>query len=156
MSFDIAGLVSNPGLGIFDTANTVLSGALTRVPGEALLGGPYAITQGRLAANANYSMTYIGNVLTIIGFAPGLVADFNPGQIIFGEVANNKFSFRPGNFWHISLNSNNADPGFDVMRGTSDSGSRARDRLNSCDSVIGGGFCETWSFPQQGVRGVKK
>ncbi|MDP2759408.1 MAG: hypothetical protein Q8O64_03245, partial [Sideroxyarcus sp.] len=64
--------------------------------------------------------------------------------------------YRPGNFWHISLNPNNADPGFDVMRGTNDLKSRLGDRLNRCDSVSGGGFCETWSFPQQREKVDKK
>ncbi|MDP2693536.1 MAG: hypothetical protein Q8O58_01530, partial [Gallionella sp.] len=63
--------------------------------------------------------------------------------------------YRPGNFWHISLNPNNADPGFDVMRGTNDLKSRLGDRLNRCDSVSGGGVCETWSFPEQREKGNK-
>jgi len=65
LTFGIAGLVDNPALGIADTAATVLSGTLTRVPGESALGGPYPITQGSLAANANYALGFARNNLTI-------------------------------------------------------------------------------------------
>jgi hypothetical protein len=150
LTFGVTGLVNNPALGIADTAGTVLSGALTRVPGESALGGPYAITQGSLAVNSNYTLSsFTRNNLIITGAAAEPVLGFNAGQVIFAGVINNEFYYRPGNFWHISLNANNADPGFDVMRGTSDLRSRLSRSLNSCDSVSGGGFCETWSFPQQ-------
>ncbi|MDO8291836.1 MAG: MBG domain-containing protein, partial [Gallionella sp.] len=149
LTFSVTGLVNNPTLGIADTAGTVLSGALTRAPGESALGGPYAITQGNLAANSNYSLGFTPNNLIITGAAAEPVLGFNADQVVFAGVINNEFYYRPGNFWHISLNPNDADPGFDVMRGTSDSGSRLSRSLNSCDSVSGGGFCETWSFPQQ-------
>ena len=45
----------------------VLTGALTRVSGETVAGGPYAILQGTLtnAANPNYDIAYTGNVLAI-------------------------------------------------------------------------------------------
>ena len=149
LTFGFTGLVNNPALGIADTADSVLSGALTRVPGESALGGPYAITQGTLAANSNYALGFTHNNLIIIGAAAEPVLGFNAGQVVFAGVINNEFYYRPGNFWHISLNPNNADPGFDVMRGTNDLNSRLRRSLNPCDSVFGGGFCETWSFPQQ-------
>ena len=149
LTFDTTGLVNNPALGIADTADSVLSGALTRVPGESALGGPYAITQGTLAANSNYALGFTDNNLIIIGAAAEPVLGFNAGQVVFAGVINNEFYYRSGNFWHISLNPNNADPGFDVMRGTNDLNSRLRRSLNPCDSVFGGGFCETWSFPQQ-------
>ena len=41
-----------------------LSGTLTRVPGETVAGGPYAITQGSLA-NPNYSLIFNNGMLTI-------------------------------------------------------------------------------------------
>ena len=41
------------------------TGALTRAPGESVDGSPYAITQGTLALNANYTLTYVGASLTI-------------------------------------------------------------------------------------------
>ncbi|MBL8526861.1 MAG: autotransporter-associated beta strand repeat-containing protein, partial [Burkholderiales bacterium] len=45
----------------------VLTGALTRVSGETVAAGPYAILQGTLtnAANPNYDIAYTGNVLAI-------------------------------------------------------------------------------------------
>ena len=44
----------------------VFTGAQTRVAGESVTGGPYAISQGTLAANANYNLTsYTGNNLSI-------------------------------------------------------------------------------------------
>ena len=43
----------------------VLSGSLTRNPGESVLGGPYAILQGSLAADSNYTISFTGNNLTI-------------------------------------------------------------------------------------------
>ncbi|MDO8350836.1 MAG: MBG domain-containing protein, partial [Gallionella sp.] len=149
LTFGVTGLVNNPGLGIIDAAGSVLSGALTRAPGESALGGPYPITQGSLAANSNYTLSFTPSNLVITGAAAEPVLGFSAGQVIFAGVINDDFYYRPGNFWHISLNPNDADPGFDVMRGTNDLKSRLGDRLNRCDSVSGGGFCETWSFPEQ-------
>ena len=156
LTYGVTGLVNNPALGIADSAATVLSGALTRVPGESALGGPYAITQGSLAANSNYTLGFTPNNLIITGAAAEPVLGFNAGQVIFAGVINNEFYYRPGNFWHIALNSNNADPGFDVMRGTNDLNSRLKRSTIPCDSVFGGGFCETWSFPQQREKVNKK
>jgi hypothetical protein len=54
----------------------VLSGALTRAAGEAV--GSYAISQGSLAANANYTIAFIGNGLVIARKAltvTGIVAE---------------------------------------------------------------------------------
>jgi filamentous hemagglutinin family protein len=154
LTFNVTGLVNNPTLGIADTASTVLSGALTRVPGESALGGPYAITQGSLAANSNYTLGFTHNNLIIIGAAAEPILGFNAEQVIFAGVINNEFYYHPGNFWHISLNSNNADPGFDVMRGTNDSDSNSHSirSLGGCDEE----FCETWSFPQQFEKALKK
>jgi hypothetical protein len=171
LTFGTTGLVNNPALGVVDTAATVLSGALTRDSGETVLGGPYAITQGSLAANSNYRLGFTGNLLTITDAAAPPVVIADPVLNIFAGVVNNQTYYRPGNFWHIALNPDNADPGFDVMRGTDDanaalpsdgsaqsSGSvgRSSQRRNSCDSVFAGGFCETWSFPQQHKKVDKK
>ena len=41
----------------------MLTGQLTRAPGEAV--GAYAISQGTLAANANYTIAFTGNDLYI-------------------------------------------------------------------------------------------
>ncbi|WP_178131157.1 MBG domain-containing protein [Reyranella sp. CPCC 100927] len=48
-----------------DSAATVLGGGLSRSPGESVLGGPYAIGQGSLAANGNYTLAYTPAALTI-------------------------------------------------------------------------------------------
>jgi protocatechuate 3,4-dioxygenase beta subunit len=42
-----------------------LSGSLTRAAGESVAGGPYAITQGTVAASANYDLTFVAGQLTI-------------------------------------------------------------------------------------------
>jgi filamentous hemagglutinin family protein len=164
LTFSVTGLVNNPALGIADTAGTVFSGALTRASGETVLGGPYAITQGSLAANSNYTLGFTHSYLTINSLTtapiPGTGAGatampifgFNAGQAIFTGVINNEFYYRPGNFWHISLNSDDADPGFDVMRGTNDLDARFGRSSNSCDGVL----CATWSFPQQFEKADQK
>jgi hypothetical protein len=61
-----------------DTAGTVLTGALTRAPGENV--GTYAITQGTLAANTNYTIAFTGNTLDITqaGSAGSIVSSANP------------------------------------------------------------------------------
>jgi len=150
LTFGVTGLVNNPALGVTDMADSVLSGVLKRAGGETVSGGPYAITQGTLAANGNYTLSsFTGNNLVITGAAAEPILGFNAGQVIFAGVTNSETYYRPGNFWHISLNPNKADPGFDVMRGTNDLNSRLSRSMNPCDSVSGGGFCETWSFPQE-------
>jgi hypothetical protein len=53
------------GLQLGDTASTVLSGALARATGENVATSPYAITQGTLVANGNYTINFIGNALSI-------------------------------------------------------------------------------------------
>ena len=51
------------GLQFTDTGATVLSGSLTRAAGENV--GGYAISQGSLAANSNYTIAFSGNTLNI-------------------------------------------------------------------------------------------
>src|SRR5690606_32194710 len=71
-------------LAAFDTAGTVFSGALTRDPGEAV--GDYAIGQGTLAANANYTLGFIGGVLAIgpVAMTQDQVMERSPaGQMFF-------------------------------------------------------------------------
>src|SRR5258707_5599470 len=46
-----------------DTAATVLTGSLARVAGENV--GSYAIGQGSLASNSNYTIAFTGNNLSI-------------------------------------------------------------------------------------------
>jgi hypothetical protein len=55
-----------------DTAATVLSGHLSRVAGQTVAGGPYAVTQGTLAANSNYTIKFTGSTLTITPATPAV------------------------------------------------------------------------------------
>ena len=70
----VAGSVDPPltfvasGLQSGDTAALVLTGALTRAPGEAA--GSYAITQGALSANANYTIAFTGSTFVITAPPP--------------------------------------------------------------------------------------
>jgi hypothetical protein len=52
----------------------VFTGGLTRAPGQGV--GEYAITQGDLALNSNYDLTYVGAKLTIGQRAVTVKADF--------------------------------------------------------------------------------
>jgi hypothetical protein len=71
-----SGLANNPGIGVVDTQASVISGALARASGETVPGGPYAITQGTLAANSNYSVTsFAGANLNITTAALSVTAD---------------------------------------------------------------------------------
>jgi filamentous hemagglutinin family protein len=160
LTYGVTGLVKSPVLGIADTAVSVLSGALVRVPGESTSGSPYAITRGSLAANSNYTLGFTPSNLIIIGAATEPIAGFNPSfdprQFLYVGVTNSAYYYPSGNFWHISLNPDNADPGFDVIWGTTDLSSRVSRSMDSCESVTGGGFCGTWSFPQQLEKVDKK
>ena len=63
------------GLKLTDTQGTVLTGGLTRTAGESVAGGPYAITPGTLAANANYTISFTGNALSITPATLSVTAD---------------------------------------------------------------------------------
>jgi hypothetical protein len=63
------------GFQVGDTAASVLIGNLTRAAGEHVAGSPYAITQGNLAANANYTIAFTGNSLTITPASLTVTAD---------------------------------------------------------------------------------
>ena len=67
----------------------VFSGALTREPGEAV--GTYAILQGTLALNSNYTLTYVGANLTITD-ASNAAPVANPGGPYRGAM-NTAISF---------------------------------------------------------------
>ncbi len=71
------------GVTIDDTAATALTGQLARTPGETVSGGPYAITQGTLAAS-NYKITFAGSALTITP-AP-LTVTANPQTKVYGTA----------------------------------------------------------------------
>src|SRR5262245_47629572 len=61
---------------INDTVASTFSGALARAAGESVAGSPYAISQGTLAANANYNITsFIGSNLTITTASLTVTAD---------------------------------------------------------------------------------
>lgn len=66
-----------------DTAATVLSGALARVAGENVADGPFAITQGSLAANSNYTIAFTGSALSITPQQLTLTADDQ--AILYGD-----------------------------------------------------------------------
>ena len=68
----VTGLVDTTvdGVTIDDTAATVLTGTLARAAGETVAGSPYAITQGTLAADSNYTIQFTGSKLTITPATP--------------------------------------------------------------------------------------
>src|SRR5258708_1881795 len=67
-----------------DSAATVLTGALTRAPGENVNTSPgYAITQGNLAASGNYTISFTGNYLTITPAT--LTVKANPQTKVYGQ-----------------------------------------------------------------------
>ena len=63
------------GLQFTDTTATVLTGAIARTAGERVVGSPYAITQGTLTPNGNYTIAFTGNTLTITKAALSVTAD---------------------------------------------------------------------------------
>ena len=69
-----------------DTPGSVLTGSLSRVAGEHVAGGPYAITQGTLAANANYTIAFTPGALTITQDTVPLVITANPQSKVYGAA----------------------------------------------------------------------
>ncbi len=67
LTFQVSGLQGD------DTAEGVLSGALERDAGEAV--GSYDITVGTLAANSNYTLSYVGDTLEITAATLTVTAD---------------------------------------------------------------------------------
>ena len=62
LTFSVGGL----GLASGDGLSSVFTGALIRATGDTVAGGPYAISQGSLAANSDYNLTgFSGDFLTI-------------------------------------------------------------------------------------------
>jgi hypothetical protein len=61
--------------------NDALTGGLSRVAGETVAGGPYAINQGTLAT-PNYMISFTGNTLTITPATLNVAA--NPQSKLFG------------------------------------------------------------------------
>ena len=66
-----------------DTAESVLTGGLTRAVGETVLDSPYAIGPGTLAANTNYTISFTGATLSITPKAASVTP--NPASKIYGE-----------------------------------------------------------------------
>ena len=62
----------------------ILSGSLTRIAGETVLGGPYAINQGSLSAGSNYALSYTGANLAITARPLTVMADAKAK--VYGEV----------------------------------------------------------------------
>src|SRR5205823_3019970 len=58
-----------------DTAGSVLTGALATAATPASNVASYPITQGTLAANANYAVTYTGSSLVVTAAALAVTAD---------------------------------------------------------------------------------
>jgi hypothetical protein len=84
-----------------DTA-TILSGAQSRVAGENVLGGPYAISQGTLSVGGfGYSITYTGSNLTITKASLVVAADpltkvlGTPDPLLTYTVSGLKFTDTP-------------------------------------------------------------
>ncbi len=74
------------GVTIDDTAAGVLGGSLSRAQSGTLAGeqvGDYAISQGTLAADNNYTMTFTGSTLTIMPAALSVAA--NPETKVYGQ-----------------------------------------------------------------------
>src|SRR6185369_821325 len=63
------------GLQFSDTQTSVLTGTPGRAVGETVAGSPYAITQGTLAANANYTVSFTGSTLSVVAAPLSIIAD---------------------------------------------------------------------------------
>ena len=63
----------------------MLSGSLTRASGESVAGSPYAIQQGTLAANGNYSLTYVGANFNITQRPITVTPDSGQGKV-YGDA----------------------------------------------------------------------
>lgn len=62
---DPALVFTTTGLQFTDTADTVLTGTVTRAAGETVAGGPYAISRGTLTANGNYTISFTDSTLSV-------------------------------------------------------------------------------------------
>ena len=58
---------------------------LTRASGETVAGSPYAISQGSLASNANYTISFADGTLTITKAVPVITWN-NPADIVYGTA----------------------------------------------------------------------
>jgi hypothetical protein len=76
LTYAVTGLLGS------DTATGVLSGALTRAAGEAA--GTYAIAQGSLVANSNYTLSFTGSTLAVTPAT--LVVTANAQTKVYGMI----------------------------------------------------------------------
>ena len=67
-----------------DTQATVLTGQLARAAGETVSGSPYAIGQGTLAADSNYTIHFTGSSLSVTAATPILTVS-DPGGTYTGS-----------------------------------------------------------------------
>ncbi len=67
-----------------DTQATVLTGQLARAAGETVSGSPYAIGQGTLAADSNYTIHFTGSSLSVTAATPILTVS-DPGGTYNGS-----------------------------------------------------------------------
>ncbi len=70
-----------------DTAATVLTGSLARAPGETVAASPYAISQGTLAANSNYTIHFTGDSLSITPATPTVTVNALAGTYTGAPIA---------------------------------------------------------------------
>ena len=69
-----------------DTPSNSLTGTLTRTPGEHVASGPYAITQGSLASDPDYTVQFTGSTLLIT--RPTLTYTIGNDSQTYGTAAN--------------------------------------------------------------------
>ena len=82
LTYTQSGLVGGDTIAVF-------TGALARVAGETVAGGPYPINQGSLSAGGNYTITFTGANLTITPAPLTVTAD---NKVRFEKVANPAFT----------------------------------------------------------------
>jgi hypothetical protein len=90
-SGDPAFTYTTSGLQGSDTAGSVLTGSLSRNAGENV--GTYAITQGTLAANANYTLSFVPGTLTITTANILAVAANNQNMTYGGAMPTRTYSY---------------------------------------------------------------
>jgi hypothetical protein len=78
---------TSSGFEFSDTAATVLTGSLTRAAGDTVSGGPYAIGQGTLTADGNYTIDFIGNFLSITRALPAVFVSAPGGTYTGAPIA---------------------------------------------------------------------
>jgi len=90
LTFQVSGLLAADSGG--------LAGHLTRASGQTVAGGPYAISQGTLTADSNYTISFTGNTLTITPAPLAITANArtkvygNPDPTFTYQVSGLKFT----------------------------------------------------------------